>query len=284
MTADWELTRSFDSEQGEVRWDVRGQGPPVVLVHGTPFSSFVWHEVARALAHRFTVYAYDLAGYGSSAQHDGQDVSLAAQGRVLAALLDHWGLDSPHVVGHDFGGAVALRALLVEQRPYARLALLDAVALAPWGTGFFQLASDHADTLNQLPDPVHEGLVRGYVGWPMQSRPAPGVVDRLAAPWLGERGKAALYRQITQNDQRWTEEVEQRLDEIAIPTLVLWGEEDQWLPAEQGRELAARIPDARFRAIPDADHLVQFDAPAIVAVELTAFLTDGAGPVAGIDG
>lgn len=269
---DWVLSRSFASEQGEVRWDRLGDGPPVVLLHGTPFSSYVWRDVARALARRYEVFVYDLAGYGLSEQRDGQDVSLAAQGRIFAALLDHWRLDAPHVVAHDFGGAVALRALLLEGRRYSRLVLADAVAIAPWGTGFFELASKHRDVLAALPDPVHEGLVRGYVGWPTRRGLSPTELDRLAAPWLGEDGKAALYRQIEQNDQRHTDEFRGLLTAIAIPTLVLWGEHDQWIPAAQGRELASLIPGAQFRVIADADHLLQHDAPAAVAVEIATFL------------
>ena len=281
MREDWTLTRTFASEQGSIRWDVLGAGPPVVLVHGTPFSSYVWRDVARALSHRFTVYVWDLAGYGQSEQGADQDVSLAAQGRVFAALLDHWGLAEPSVVGHDFGGTVALRTLLLEQRRYARLVLADAVALAPWGTGFFRLASEHAAVLIQLPDPLHESLVRGYVSWPMRRRPPPEVVDRLAAPWLGAAGKAALYRQIVQNNQRFTDELEPHYRDITVPTLVLWGEQDQWVPVAQGRQLAGLIPGARFRTIAGADHLVQHDAPAAVAVEIAAFLTHAlpeAGP------
>lgn len=270
---DWTLTRTFASEQGSIRWDVLGVGPPVVLLHGTPFSSYVWRDVAHALSTRFTVYVWDLAGYGQSEQRDGQDVSLAAQGRVFAALLDHWGLGEPSVVGHDFGGTVALRTLLLEERSYTALVLVDAVGVGPWGTGFFRVASDHAEVLNRLPDPVHDGLVRGYVSWPMRRRPTPDVVDRLTAPWLGADGRAALYRQIVQNGQRFTDELEPRYGDIAVPTLVLWGEHDQWLPIAQGRELAGLIPGARFHAIPGADHLVQHDAPAAVAVEIAAFLT-----------
>jgi pimeloyl-ACP methyl ester carboxylesterase len=269
----WELTRTFASEHGTVRWDVLGEGPPVVLVHGTPFSSYVWRDVARALSGRFEVYVWDLLGYGSSEQRDGQDVSLRTQGRVFAALLEHWDLAAPHVVGHDFGGAVALRTLLLEGRSYARLVLADAVAVSPWGTGFFRLATEHADVLSRLPDPVHEGLVRGYVSWPMRRPPAREVVDRLAAPWLGAHGKAALYRQIVQNDERFTDELRDGFGDITVPTLVLWGEHDRWIPVSQGRELANLIPGAQFRVIPGADHLVQHDAPATMAVEIAAFLS-----------
>lgn len=268
----WQLEHRFDSEQGAIRWGRIGEGPPVVLVHGTPFSSYVWRDVARALSARFEVYVWDLAGFGASEQREGQDVSLAAQARILAALLEHWGLDEPDVVGHDFGGGTVLRTHLLEGRAFRRLVLVDAVAVRPWGTGFFQLAKEHHEVLRELPGPVHQGLVEGYVRWAMHHPPTPDVLAALAAPWLGDQGKAALYRQIVQNGQHLTDEVQDRYGEVEIPTLVLWGEEDRWLPVSQGEELQRSIPGSQFRTIPDAGHLVQHDAPATLAVEIASFL------------
>lgn len=104
----WTLGNAYRSEADEVRWDVYGDehADPVVLLHGTPFSSYVWRGVARALATNHRVYVWDMPGYGTSEMSDGQDVSLAAQGRVFTELLTHWGLDEPSVAAHDFGGAL----------------------------------------------------------------------------------------------------------------------------------------------------------------------------------
>jgi pimeloyl-ACP methyl ester carboxylesterase len=159
----WTLSREYGSSQGAVRYEVFGTGPPVVLVHGTPFSSYVWRRVVPALAEKNTVYAFDLPGYGSSQMRDGQDVSLAAQGRVLSGLLDHLGLHKPAVVGHDFGGAITLRAHLLEGRDFRAIALIDAVALSPWGSPFYRLVQDHVGVFRQMPAYMHEAMVAAYV-------------------------------------------------------------------------------------------------------------------------
>ncbi|MEU7897147.1 alpha/beta hydrolase [Nonomuraea sp. NPDC049152] len=271
---DWQLTRTFDSSAGEVRWDVHGDqaAPPVVLLHGTPFSSYVWRDVARALATRHRVFVWDMPGYGSSAKFAGQDVSLAAQGQVFTELLDHWSLAEPFVVAHDFGGAVALRAHLLHGRPYGRLALVDPVALAPWGSPFFQLVGTHSAVFEQLPAHLHRALVREYVSSASSQGLHPVVLDRLIGPWLDEAGRPAFYRQIAQADQRFTDELDGHFGSIGIPVLVCWGEDDEWIPVAKGRELAARIPGARLFVLPGAGHLVQEDTPAELTAALLGFL------------
>ena len=82
-------------------------------------------------------------------------------------------------------------------------------------------------------------------------------------------GQAAFYRQMGQFDMRFTDEIETRYGEVRCPTLILWGEEDRWLPIEHGRRLKTLIPSAEFRPVAGSGHLVQEDAPeAIVATLL----------------
>ncbi|MFC9154614.1 alpha/beta fold hydrolase [Streptomyces bauhiniae] len=271
---DWHLSETFHSTSGAVRWAAFGDSgrDPVVLLHGTPFSSYVWRAVARALSRRHQVFVWDMPGYGASEQFAGQDVSLAAQGRVFTELLTHWGLEEPLVVAHDFGGAVSLRAHLLHGARYRALALVDPVALAPWGSPFFRLVGEHPEVFEQLPPTLHRALVREYVSSASSPGLHPAVLDRLTEPWLGDLGRPAFYRQIAQADQRYTDEVQDRYGEIGIPTLVCWGEDDAWIPVAKGRELAARIPSARLEPIAGAGHLVQEDAPAELTAALAEFL------------
>ncbi|GAA3194864.1 MULTISPECIES: alpha/beta fold hydrolase [Streptomyces] len=270
----WQLSETFRSTSGEVRWDRLGQpgGHPVVLLHGTPFSSYVWRAVARALARHHEVFVWDMPGYGASEKSAGQDVSLAAQSKVFTELLAHWGLAEPLVVAHDFGGAVSLRAHLLHGARYRALALVDPVALAPWGSPFFRLVGEHAQVFEQLPPALHRALVREYVSSASSPGLRPDVLDRLVEPWLGDLGQAAFYRQIAQADQLHTDEVQGRYGEVAIPTLVCWGHDDAWIPLAKGEELAARIPGARFEPIAGAGHLVQEDSPVELTSALSAFL------------
>lgn len=274
MVSDWRLGRLQGTEQGAVAWDRLGDGPPLVLVHGTPWSSFVWRHIAPPLSTTWSVYFYDLPGFGASEKRDEQDVSLAAHGRVLGELLDVWGVVDPVVVAHDIGGAISLRAALLHERSFAALALLDPVAITPWGSPFYRLVREHVEVFQALEPILHDALTEAYIGTALPVPPASEVLEALLEPWRGPKGQAALYRQIAQGDERHTDEFRARLGTLDCPTLVLWGENDPWIPVERGHELAQLIPQAKLRTIPGAGHLVQEDAPGEVLRQLLLFLAD----------
>ena len=245
----------------QVRWSRYGSGPPLVFCHGTPWSSALWKPIGDTLSSDFTVYLWDMLGYGTSTMSEGQDVSLAAQGALLADLLEHWELAKPQIVAHDYGGAVSLRAHLLHGARYRSLALVDVVALAPWGSPFFRLVADNASVFARLPPELHEALVRAYVSGAAHRRLRPESLDMLVAPWLGSDGQAAFYRQIAQADQRYTDEIEPRYSKIDVPVLVAWGLDDTWIPVDRAHRLAEQIPGAELRLVPEAGHLIQLDAP-----------------------
>jgi pimeloyl-ACP methyl ester carboxylesterase len=228
--AEWVLRERFVTGAGEIAWDRLGEGPPVLMVHGTPWSSWTWRRVAPRLAERFSVYVFDLLGFGASDQRGEQDVSLAAHGARLATLIEYWGLDRPAVIAHDIGGATALRAHLLHHRPISALALIDVVALAPWGSPFYRLVRDHWAVFEQLPAAIHEGVLRAYVAT-AQPRPLERAVeDALIAPWLGPAGQSAFYRQIAHGDERHTDEIEPLYGRITAPTLVIWAKPIRGFP------------------------------------------------------
>ncbi|TGV47458.1 alpha/beta fold hydrolase, partial [bacterium M00.F.Ca.ET.141.01.1.1] len=93
-------TQRFDWNGTMIAWGSVGSGPAIVLVHGTPFSSHVWHRVVPELARDHTLYFYDLPGYGQSEKREGQDVSLGIQNKALAAMLDVLKLARANVIDH----------------------------------------------------------------------------------------------------------------------------------------------------------------------------------------
>ena len=265
------LTDEFLWRGHTVRHARFGQGPPVVLCHGTPWSSLVWRTIIDALAPTWSVYVWDMFGYGQSDKPD-DDVSLRTQGELLVALVGHWQIDRPHVVAHDYGGAVALRAHLLHRLDIASLALIDVVVLRPWGSPFFRLVTENSDVFDALPANLHRVLVREYISGASHTGLRADVAEQLLEPWLGA-GQAAFYRQIAQADEALTAELEPLLGDITVPTLIIWGTEDTWIPADRADRLAAAIPGSEVQLINDAGHLVQEDQPAALTLAVHQWLT-----------
>ncbi|CAN7713049.1 alpha/beta hydrolase [Variovorax paradoxus] len=262
------LPERFDFQGHAVAWGSIGEGPPAVLLHGTPFSSAEWRRIAPCLARERRVFYFDMLGYGLSDKPDA-DVSRGVQSELFAALYRHWGLSSPDVVAHDFGGSNALRGHLLNGLDYRSLVLIDPVAISPQGSPLVQAARKHEEVFASLPAYIHEAMLRAYIGTAVGSALREDEMQRYLAPWLGDEGQKAFWRQVAQMDDKYTEEVEWRYGEMRCPVAILWGEEDEWIPMADGRELARRMGTASFTPVPDAKHLVQEDAPeAIVAAAL----------------
>ncbi len=267
------LDHSYSFNQGEVRYGVIGDGPPLVLIHGTPWSSFTWHHLAPELAKTHRVYYYDLIGYGQSEKRDGQQVSLDVQSRLLTELLAHWRIDNPVIIAHDFGGAISLRSHLLDQQNYSKLVLMNVVAMAPWGSPFFAHVQKYEAAFAGVPAYIHKAVVEAYIRGAMFGELNKENFATLVKPWISGTGQCAFYRQIAQADQKYTDEVEPLYGDIRCPVQILWGENDDWIPIETGRRLQAAIPHSEFYPISKAGHLTQSDNPKAIAEHIKRFLS-----------
>jgi len=199
-------------------------------------------------------------------------VSLDVQGEVFVDLLEHLDLERPHVVAHDYGGAVSLRAHLLHGAAYSSLALVSVVALRPWGSEYFRHVNENAEVLAAVPGTVHEGALRGYVGAAAHRPLSADDLERLVEPWLGPEGQPAFYRQIAEANERYTDEIEPLYPTIDLPTLVVWGREESVIPVDRAYRLAEAIPNAELAIVEGANHLIQLDQPVALSAVLTEWL------------
>lgn len=272
-TTDWPLPERFTFQGHSIAWGAMGEGPPAVLLHGTPFSSSEWRRIGPLLARQRRVYCFDMLGYGRSDKPDG-DVSRGVQNELFAALYRHWGLQDPDVVAHDFGGSTALRAHLLNGLNYRSLVLIDPVAISPQGSPLVRVAKEYEKVFSRLPSYVHKAILRAYIGGAVANALRDDEMTLYLAPWLRAEGQKAFWRQVAQMDDKYSQEVEWRYGEIRCPVTILWGEDDEWIPLEDGRELAHRIPGAAFHTVPSAKHLVQEDAPEAIISTVLGFWRD----------
>ena len=206
---------------------------------------------------------------------------MGIQNQVLNQLLDHWGIENPTIVCHDFGGATALRTHLINERDFDKIVLIDPVAVSPWGSPFFKHVRAHEAAFAGVPDYIHEAIVRAYVKTAAFKPIDDTTLVETVRPWTEPDGKAAFYRQMAQADSGYTDEMQPRYAQISRPVLILWGREDTWIPLERGQALHKMIPGSLLEVIPDAGHLVIEEAPDRLMEKIRPFLMDEKVPLHG---
>ncbi len=271
--ASWTLERRAATTHGEIAWDLLGAGPPVVLVHGTPTRSVLWREVAPLLAEHFSVYVFDLVGFGQSERYEHQQVSIRIHALVLAELVHAWGLEEPALVGHDIGAAAVLRAHLLEGTPARRLGLVDAVVLRPWITATTRHLQANLDVYRTMPTHIFREVAAAHLRTATQQPMQPDVFAAYFDQWEGEPGHRLWVRNVRGHNEQDTADFEPLLDGMRTRTRIVWGEHDQWLPLQVATKIHARLPNADLVVIPAAGHFSPEDQPTRVAETLVDFLS-----------
>jgi len=256
----------------DVAYTERGVGEPVVLLHGIPTWSYLYHDVIPLIAAECRVLAPDFLGHGYSDRRDRFDRSLMAQAAMILRFLDALEIDRATIVGHDTGGGVALILGIEHPDRVRRLVLSNVVAYDSW--------------------PIDDMVALGNPEW--RDRPAAEVADFVAsglpdglhkperltdsfkagivAPYSDDEGKISLIRNASALNTNHTMALVDRHREITAPTLVLWGVHDPWQTLADGESLAREIPDARLVTVDDASHWLQQDAPETFAKEVLDFI------------
>jgi len=266
------VAREVVCQGTRIRYIDVGKGVPVVLVHGLGASMYAWRKnIAPIAAAGFRVIAFDNRGFGFSDQPD-SGYDNAAYARLLVALLDSLHLADAVLVGHSMGGAIAADVAIDYPSRVRGLVLMASAGLGAREPLLFRVARW------PLMGPLLALRGRGLTGRILRStyedprRVSEEDVDQYYAPVARERYGRAL--RLVLRRFRFDALVG-RLDHIAAPTLLLWGDHDRVVPLSLGRALAAGIARSALLIVPDAGHALQEEAPDEVNRLLIKFLNEG---------
>jgi pimeloyl-ACP methyl ester carboxylesterase len=251
-----------------------GSGDPVtVLLHGIPTWSFLYREVIGGLNH---VVVPDMPGYGYTRHRGvgGYDRSVRAQEEFLISFLDALELDSANVVGHDIGGAVALR-LAVHTDLVDRLVLSNATTHDAWPFEDMNSLGEPFAARNWTYRGVEDTLRSMFSeGTYDDSRATETFVDGLIAPFVDpKRPVAALARNASALNTNHTLELIGSLDQITAPALLLWGVPGSKQHVGYAERLADNISATERNYLKDAYHWVMQDRPEEYQDGLESFLS-----------
>jgi pimeloyl-ACP methyl ester carboxylesterase len=263
-----------------VSYGVFGQGEPVVLLHGTPASSLVWRNVIPQLVSGgYKVHTFDLLGYGESERPRDPDVdtSISAQVPILEALLEHWGLETAHIVGHDFGGAVSQRFSIFNPKRVRSLTLVDVVCFDSYPSPRTKEQMQRGlENLIKAPDADHKAHFREWLLTAVHNKYKfkQESLDTLLGYISDPIGQSSLFQhQIRHYDPKHTMEIADRLPELGnLPVKIIWGANDIWQVTDWAHKLNDTIPGSDLVILDECGHFAQEDQPDKIAQLLLEFI------------
>lgn len=252
-------------------------GTAVILIHGFGTSSFLWRNVAPAISDAgHTAYAIDMFGHGESDRPIDSDFGIAAQAEYLDAAMTALRVARGIIVGIDIGGAVALRLAATRPERVEKLVLINTPAFEEIPSrDITQMQRSTAKFAFRTTRgvlgaaPLIEGVLKGSVSDPDVKMPVK-LIARYLAPFAGRDGVNHLLTIASSINADDLEDVDMKT--IHVPTLVVWGEEDQWVDAKMADRLVNALPDGRLVRIPGAGRLVPEENPEQMSTLLLDFM------------
>ena len=269
-------TEYLELEGVWIRYDVIGAGPAVVLVHGWLSSSRIWEQLAGRLAQRFTVYTLDLSGFGES------DKPLSGYGirngsRLLYAFCAHFGLTRANVIGHDLGGAMAVKLAADHPDVVGRLVVVS----APADEEQIDLPTMLWLVTVPVVGPIFYAL--GRVARPVRRlwmRPFVADSDDLTDVIVDDAGRstpAAVSKTLSISRRELSRgRLARQARIIKIPLLVAAGEEDQIVDPQSVGVWAGGVERAEICLIDECGHMPMVERIAEFNAQILAFLTGDA--------
>lgn len=251
------MEKELELQGVKVDIEVTGQGAPLILMHGWGCNHTTVRSIAATAALTNTVYNVDFPGFGSS-QEPPEVWGIERYTRVIEELVQKEGLANPVLVGHSFGGRVAI--LYASRNPVSKVILVDAAGIKPKrslkyylkvysfkaGKRFWQLVLGKEKAEKRIDAMRAKRGSSDYAG---------------ASPMM----RAILSKVVN-------EDLTDRLPLIKAPTLLIWGEEDKATPIADARKMAKLVPDAGLVSFPGCGHYSFLDNPGQFRAVLSSFL------------
>jgi pimeloyl-ACP methyl ester carboxylesterase len=278
LDVDWQQhLRSTVVHGSRVNYAEMGEGPPIVLVHGLAGCWQNWLENIPHLAKRHRVIAVDLAGFGES-ELPQEEISIPGYGRFIDAFLGEIGIERTALVGNSMGGFIAAETAISHPSRIEKLVLVSAAGLVRVGNRQLNALERSARLLHPLTAAViarREHLVRrprlrrmmlyGVAHYP--ERLAPELCYEVASG-AGKPGFLDALNAILDYDFR------DRLPEISVPTLIVWGRNDKIVPVSGAYQYEQLIPGSRRVIFEETGHVPMLERPATFNALLDEFFSE----------
>ena len=254
-----------------------GSGPPVLLLHGWPTSSFLWRNVMPPIARVNRVIALDLPGFGGSDKPAGARYNFEFFEHAIDGFLGELGIDAVAIAGHDLGGPVATHWTLDRQERVTRFALLNTLVYPEFSEAVFAFikAASTPGLREQITSP--EGLEAAMrLGLADEANLTDEVIAGVREPFQTDESRNSLADAGIGLEPEGFVEMGERLGSMTMPVRLIYGEQDRILPdiAETMARMKKDLPQATVTALPHCGHFLQEEAPEEIGELLATFFAE----------
>ena len=257
-------------DDANLHFVIKGQGRPVVLIHGNPGSCHDWSRLYAPISTRYKAVAFDRPGHGHSDRPNHRPITVDVQAEMLNAALKQLQIERPIIVGHSWGGSLALVYALQFPDDLSGLVLLAPAAYeSDDGVSFLSKAPGWpviGDVVNFLFTPLlAPWLVRTDIAKAFAPDPVPkNYLRHVLAEWT--RPKKVKWYSV--DDALLNESLPkfaERYSEIKVPLAIVTGDADEIVPAAENAErLHQALPQSQFSLLPRTGHQIPFTRPEAV--------------------
>ena len=261
----------------ETYWECHGEGPPVLLIPPGGGQVSTWRMTIAALARTHRVWSLDLPGSGLSAKPADFAYTHAAYARFVRSFMAKMGLSRAAIGGHSLGGTVALALALDAPEVCAGLILIAAGGYPREG---------RIGRFNPLRSRLANAALMSFAAYPWVIRRAFRLVYHAPSRFAADRdlvartsallrvpgAQAAYFRMQKGLDFGFALPEPARIRTVAVPTLVVWGQDDRVIPPATAARFARDIAGAAVLIVPEAGHMVHEEQPDAVNRAIVDFL------------
>lgn len=255
-----------------------GSGPPLLLIHGLFDSLGTWQKLIPLLSPQFKIYAIDLPAFGKSVLPDRWEKSISGMIESVVSFLDERSILAVSLVGSSMGGSLSLGVAGRHPKRVKRLVLIN-----PYGLPSLPVAAKAAGKLisgTMLPYLLRKEALKRCAKMIFgrslhdQGLLTDDLVDQVILPFSSLQQRKNLFRLLKGITPEEIRNIDALLPEVKQPALILWGENDRWLPEDHLIRLKQRLPNNRVIKIPECGHLPQMEKPKEVARAVVPFLRE----------
>ncbi|MEM9821924.1 MAG: alpha/beta hydrolase [Bacteroidota bacterium] len=258
----------------EVHYRERGTGMPLLLLHGTGASLHTWEKWTEELSQYYRVISLDLPGFGLTGKHFGNNYSIQSYTEFLHSFTQKMALDSFHLAGNSLGGNIAWNYALDYPQQVKKLVLLNASGYPhPERTPplAFRLAQNPILSklmLRVTPRSLFKkSLQEVYVNDDLVTD---AMIDRYFDLFLRRGNRQAFIDRCNQDFVDRSAEIQQ----IQQPTLIIWGDQDEWVPVADAARFQEDLPNAQLIIYENTGHLPMEERAEASILDVQRFLQE----------